>query len=512
MSIKKKLIRNTMANYGIQLWTYVLNFVMMPIIIYFIGVVEYGIYLLVTAFIGYFGLLDLGIGRSLLKFIAEYHARKDKDKLNEVINTAFFIFLGIGIVGAIGLFIIGTFFIGIFNLEGDLLLKAKFIIYLLAITFITSFSLSTFKNIMEGIQRYDILAYISFIISLVNIAVTVTVLLLGYGIVELLFYTICFGLIGYVIITISVHKYLPYITIKSSYLNRDMVRTLFGLSLFLLFFLIFARIIYYTDTLVIGFYLGAAMITFYTAAWKISQIPNKAILMTLSATIPATSELDALKKKKALQLLFLRASKYCLGLLLLLGLPTLFMSKEILKYWVGWTGGDFSLYHLVVNILIVSLFFDFFNLVSFHILTGMNKIKFLITCYGVVAILNLILSIVLVQKIGLEGVALGTALPFIVMSPFFIWYTFRTIEIYWKDYITGVLFTTLPHALLMGLVLFLLTTLHKPNNLIEVGVYYIVGGTIYFLLFYFKGLNENERADLKGIFKSIKYREDMEIV
>jgi O-antigen/teichoic acid export membrane protein len=497
-------------NYGIQIWIVILSFIMMPVIIYFIGVEEYGIYLLVTALTGYFGLLDLGMGKSLVKFIAEYYVKKDKQKVNEVVNTVFFIYLMVGIIAATGVFIVGTFFIGVFELGADLSLKARILAYLLAATFLFEFCMATFRKTLAGLQRFDSLAKVTFVMSLVNIAVTIVVLLLGYGIVELIFYTICFGLMRHIIIAILVRKQLPYLTIKLSYLNRDMFRTLFSLSLLLLFFSFFLRIIYYTDTLVIGFFLGAVMITIYAAAWKIYQIPGRAIKIILDAMTPVASELDALKKEKALQLLFLRVIKYSLALLFLLGIPTLLMSKEILKYWIGWAGDDFALYHLVTNILILSLFFDFFNQVSFQILTGMNKIKFFIGCYSIVALFNLVLSIILVQRIGLEGVAWGTAIPFIIMAPFFMWYSFKTIGIHWRDYIKIVLSTTVPYALCISGVLYLLIIFHTPANLIEVGLYYIIGISIYFLLFYYKGLDDGEKADLKGILKSLRYKEDME--
>lgn len=508
MSVKKKLIRNTVANYGIQLWSSIIGFLLSLVIIYYIGIVEYGIYLLVTAFVGYFGLLDMGIGTSVIKFVAEYRAKGDTQKLNEVVNTAFFIFLFIGIIGSVGLIILGTFFIDVFKIEADQLWKARLITYLLASSFLTGFSLSTFRGVLGGLQRYHTLASITFAMSLINAAVVIWVLLMGYGIVELVFYTIVFGLLRHILIAIKVQKLLPSLRIKKSYVKRSMLRTVYSLSLMLLFISLFARIIYYTDTLVIGFFLAIEMITFYTIAWKIYEIPGRPIDMTLSAMMPATSELDAMKKERTIQLLFLRVLKYCLALICLIGIPILFMSREILRYGVEWTGGDFSNYYLVTNILIISIFFDYFNYVSIKILTAMNKLRLFVLLYGIAAIMNIILSIILVQEIGLEGVALGTTIPFIALAPVFMWYSFKTIGVRSKDYVKVVLSRTLPFAALMGVVLYLLMMLHTPNNLIEVAVYFIIGAVIFGGLFYVLGLDENEKADLKGIFGAIRYREE----
>jgi O-antigen/teichoic acid export membrane protein len=505
--IKDKLIRNTVFNFAIRFWSIIITFILMPVIIYFIGPAEYGIYLLITAFTGYFGLLDLGIGTSLIKFVAQYHAKDEQENVNQVVNTAFFIFLYVGIIGAVGLFIVGTFFLDFFKLDDDLLWKARLIIYIIAIFFITSFSLSSFKAILSGIQRYDILALVAFVMSFVNAGVTLVVLIMGGGIVELVLFTVCFGTINPIITVWYCKKYVPYLEIKTKYRNKDMVKTLFGLSMLILLLYMFSQIIYFTDNLVIGYFLGAAMITFYAASRKLFAIPGRAIDAALQAMVPAASELDAMTREKGLQMLFIKVSKYCLALLFLLGLPIMFLSRYILIYWIEWAGGDFSLYYLVANILIISAFFDLFNTVSSKILIGMNKLKLFVTLYGIAAIMNLILSIIFVNRLGLEGVALGTAIPFIVLSPIFLANIFNLLKINWKDFVKNVIVSNIPSALAVSLVLYILIYLHAPGSLIEIGIYVLISIAVYFFIFYHLSLDEVEKGDIKGIFRTITTKE-----
>jgi O-antigen/teichoic acid export membrane protein len=219
--------------------------------------------------------------------------------------------------------------------------------------------------------------------------------------------------------------------------------------------------------------------------------------------MPAASELDAKEKRLALQLLLTKVSKYCLALLFMLSLPTIFMSEHILNYWLG---DEYGAYFLVANILIISIFFDYFNNVSSQILIGMNKIKFLVAGYGVVALLNLVLSVILVQSMGLEGVALGTAIPFIIMAPVLMWNAFKIIGINWKEYAKSVYVKTIPFAFVMGAVLYFLMAFHVPTNLIEIALYYVISMGVFLWLFYNKGLDEEERNDLKSIFSTLTYR------
>ena len=74
-SVKRKIVRNTAANTFMKISHYVIAFLMFPFIIRHVGVEDYGIYLLVGAFVGYFGLLDFGVGSALVKYVAEYNAK-----------------------------------------------------------------------------------------------------------------------------------------------------------------------------------------------------------------------------------------------------------------------------------------------------------------------------------------------------------------------------------------------------------------------------------------------------
>ncbi len=184
-----------------------------------------------------------------------------------------------------------------------------------------------------------------------------------------------------------------------------------------------------------------------------------------------------------------------------------FIRLPILTKWLGASlYGTWSLIWVTI-VLIVSLFFDYFNYVSSQILIGMHRLKFFVACYGVVALLNLGLSIILIQEIGIVGVAIGTLIPFIVMAPVIMWHTFRIIGIRWLDYIKTVWLPIIPFAALNVFVIYSILFFHKPGNLIEVILYFVISLSIFFIPFYFKGLDERERSDMKSIFSTVTRRE-----
>jgi O-antigen/teichoic acid export membrane protein len=516
VSIKKKLIKNTIVNYIIRFWSFGLAFYMLWFIIDHVGPTDYGIYLFVVAIFGYFGILDLGIGHSLVKYVAEYHAKDDKEKLNEVINTSIFIFLFIGIAGAIILFMIGTFLLS-YLVNDDILPKARAIMYIIGANFIFGLALSTLKGVLAGLQRYDILALITFVMSLVNLSVTVLVLSLGGNIVDLVFYTTISGLLGFVITAWFIQRLVPHVSISFSYMRRGMIKVLMDLSMSIFLLSVFVTVIYQTDRLVIGLLLDVTLITFYQVAWKLYGIPSHLPSISLYAIIPAASELEATENLQALKKLFLRATKYVLAFCFALAVPLIFLSRDMLTLYMG---DEYSQYYIIVQILTISLFFDFNNYVATQILIGMNKIKKFVKYYGFVAVLNLGLSVYLVQQgFGLRGVALGTTIPFALLEVFFLGYVFKVLDIKWKTYAKQVFAKTFPFAIVTAAFMFGLLLLRAPviigvhptvssliRDIIELGGYFAAGCGFYMLLFYFLGLETYEKEEIKQILSGIRTR------
>ena len=108
---------------------------------------------------------------------------------------------------------------------------------------------------------------------------------------------------------------------------------------------------------------------------------------------------------------------------------------------------------------------------------------------------------------GIVGVALGTTIPFMVMAPVLMWHVFRVIDIRWLQYIKTVWLPNIPFALLNASVIYSILLVHKPGNLIEVGIYYFISIAVFFIPFYFRGLDERERSDIKSIFSTMTRRE-----
>lgn len=96
------LFRNTMAQSAGQLSGYVFSFLLAPLMISRLGLDAFGVWAVTGAFATYAGLLDLGIGRSLARFIAVFDAAKEERQIDECVGFGLIatIVVGIGTAAA----------------------------------------------------------------------------------------------------------------------------------------------------------------------------------------------------------------------------------------------------------------------------------------------------------------------------------------------------------------------------------------------------------------------------
>ena len=86
-SLTQVVITNTAFNILGKSWGIIIALFLTPYTISCIGVERYGVWALVSVVTSYFGLLDLGIGSSYVKYIAEYHTKRDCLQINRIVNS-----------------------------------------------------------------------------------------------------------------------------------------------------------------------------------------------------------------------------------------------------------------------------------------------------------------------------------------------------------------------------------------------------------------------------------------
>lgn len=415
-SISEKIIRNTKFNTLSHFWGILVALFLTPYIIRHIGVERYGIWAIVGAITGYFGLMDFGVRDSFVKFIAEFYAKKDYKTINQVINVGLVFYSLLGAVIIILAFSFIDPLLHLFKIPLNLQGEASFVFLLGIIIFAVSNALVAFGAIQGGLQRMDITNKIAIAITIPNVIGTILFLKLGYGLPGLMVNNALILAISGTINFIVAFRLLPNPKVNPFLLDKKIFKMLFGFGIKRWVTRIEDIVTFQTDKLLISYFLSLSLIGYYQLGYLIVSKAREIPSLLISAIVPAASELEVGQRREEIIKLYLRGTKY----LLAIAFPIFFFvftAADLIVF--AWLGENFSNVVLVIQIFAPSfLIMSLFTMGS-AIAVGIGKPEFQMKAGGGQAILNLILSIILIIKMGFVGILLATLISVTVSTTYF---------------------------------------------------------------------------------------------
>ena len=180
-SLSYKLIRNTFFNFVGRSWAMLVTLFLTPYIVSKLGMQRFGVWSLIFVITSYFSLLDLGLGASFVKYIAEHYARKDYEAINQVFNSGLALYLILFLIIVAAGFILRDPILCLFKIPPELFADAQFVLLVAVAIYSLSNVFGTFQAVITGLQRMDVTNLISLGVSVPRILGTVLLLEMGYG-------------------------------------------------------------------------------------------------------------------------------------------------------------------------------------------------------------------------------------------------------------------------------------------------------------------------------------------
>ena len=92
--MKYKLKINLLASWGDHIVGVLIGLMLMPFVLNTIGDGQYGLWLFICSIAGYSGLMNLGFGETVSRYVAHHHAKGETDQINHVVNGIGAVYLG----------------------------------------------------------------------------------------------------------------------------------------------------------------------------------------------------------------------------------------------------------------------------------------------------------------------------------------------------------------------------------------------------------------------------------
>jgi len=413
VSVTRKIVKNVCSNWAAQLVTVVVTFFLTPFVVHSLGNASYGIWVLAFSLTGHLGILDLGLRPIIVKYVSKYDALGEPQKINEVINTTLSTFVLLGSVVFLVSLGLAYFSDRLFNVPPDKFFELKAIIALAGVNVAMTFPFGVFNAVTAAFQRFDLSSIVKTSVFLVRSLCIVIFLTSGGGILTLGIIVTFAQLIEFIWRVRVCYSIFPDLKLSLTHVNRDVLKMVSGFGFYGFVIALASRLAYRTDSIVIGGFLSASAITFYSiGATLIEYLQNIVSLIVVTIT-PVASSFDARKEYDRLRNLLILATKYCSLVVIPIGATYALLGESFISLWMGSEYGPVS--STVLSILMIGFFGFLSQLAIGSIFYGLGKVKFYAFMSMAMAILNLILSIVLVQILKedwkLYGVAWGTTIP-----------------------------------------------------------------------------------------------------
>jgi len=209
----------------------------------------------------------------------------------------------------------------------------------------------------------------------------------------------------------------PDLRIARDFVSWSLLRGMIRYSLQVFVIGIAALVIIQANNLIIGLFLPVAMVTLYTGAFRIYQVCRELTGSAMSALVPDASESAELGNWDRVRQVLIGGTKYSNAFILCLTVPAIVFAEPVL---VAWAGEQFAEVAIVAQILLISLIVNNNHVAAASMMIGTGRAAPYAKLHATWALSNIALSIVLVQTHGLKGMALGTAIPILLLEPLYI--------------------------------------------------------------------------------------------
>ena len=463
---------------------------MLPFNTSHLGQSAYGLWVLTASITFYFSMLNLGYAESLVKFIAQYRAQRDLMRLNEIVSTMFFVFAGLGLLSyGIAIILAGNLE-SFLNISAEQARTGRYLVLMISAYISLGFPFSVFGAIANGFQRKYLNGVIAITTAVLVAVVNVVILRLGYGLVELVACTTAIRLLSFLGYRFTAYYVFPGLRVSARYLRMSRLRELTGFSVYMLLIDVANKLNYATDVVVIGAFMSTAAVAVWAVAQRLTELTRRLTDQFSHTLFPVVVDSATVGDSERLRLVLLQGTRLTLAMVLPICAVLSLLAEKVVLLWVG---PQFNGSVPIIRILALVIVVRVGTSTATTLLKGAGKHRMLTFSNLTIAITNLALSVILVGRYGLLGVALGTVIPLAVVCIFVLFpAACRCINVRVTTLLARGVWPALWPALIMGLIVYFSRSF-VVASFIGVALQAVAAALFYAILFLFFAVGNEER-------------------
>lgn len=478
-------VRNISCGIGSQALGTLIALFMTPYMVKSLGLETYGLWILVTSFVGYFGLTDLGVRPSVGRFVAYYRGKNDWDAMNSVIVTALGILFACGLLIMTAAAVSSVLFPRLFHVPSSQLTVTRHFLLIAGATIAVGMPLATFDAVILGYGRNDWNYKLECVNALIKAAAIVAIIQAGGGLVSLALSNLAVQVLsGLTQMGLARHLF-PQFRITRRAWSLKRAKELYGLGFWVFIGSLWNRLAFVMDNIVIGWALDTKAVAVYSIAGRLVSMVMAGGTVFSSILMPIATSLYAQQDNSRERAMLFGGTRGALVYSGLAGVVCIVFGPELIHVWVGDRFGGAS---QVLRLLMVPVICCIAGHVIIGVLMarGAGIYRWIALALVGDAVANVVLSVLLARRWGMTGVAYGTLCTttvtmFLVLPSC----ACRVLSVSYWEYLRKTYISVMCLPVVLAAVLLVVKLAYHPTGLLAVGGVLTAGVAAYFVAAYY---------------------------
>ena len=485
------LLTGTATKYVLLAANITIGVFLMPYTVRHLGTSEYGLWMLVASMTAYFSLFDLGYGNGLVRHVAHADARGNVEVVNQILSTFVVVYVGLGVlvvVAAAGMMIWVPHFPKLNASEVPL---ARFILAVIGVRIALGFPMTVFGAVTTARQRFALNNLVATVSAIVNAIVQFTLLARGYHVRAVVAGSVAVDLLTYAGYASTAKLAFPALRLRLSMFRTSLVRDVTAFSLYVFVISVAVQIGFNLNNIVVGAALGTSAVAVYAVTLRLAEAQRNLSNQFNTLMFPVVVRYGAVNDPDALRRMLIEGTRLALTLVCGLTVCLIGFARPLITRWMGpgFDGAVLPLYVLAVTGIILTGQMPLGN-----ILLGTGRHRLVAFVSLAEAVVNFALSILLVRRFGLVGVAFGTAIPVFVANVFVLAPAVcRQLDVSLVGFGRAVATAPLVGAAVSSLAVWVVRTAWPPQSLLAIMVEGAFAGIVYLAALWMLGLDRSLR-------------------
>lgn len=386
-----------------------------PFILRSLGATRFGAWAVTQSVVGYMGILDLGIGPTVIKLVADATSKKDWQRARRVSGAALLAYGTLGGIASIVIFGgLPPFMRAVYDLPPDVELQLNWIALVFSIQIVISLPGSVFPSIARGLQRYEVYATQRVVQVLLNAFFIIFALKRRWGVLGVIGAGTLATSLAYLGMMLWAWGLARNVFPTWRGVTWNSLKSLTTYSLLVFILQVSGVVIFSTSKIILGAVTSLDAVAVYDVALRIFDYLRTTVTALTDALMPAAASLQAMGEEQRIRKLFVNGVSSIVTFFLVIAVPLFALAPLVTVAWVGEEIGVQS--GPVLRILLIGFGAYCLTRVPMTVLMGIGKIK----VYAIVRALSILFIPLLVWggawQFGVIGVAIASSLGLLVVD------------------------------------------------------------------------------------------------